>query len=220
MRVILLGCPGAGKGTQANQICTQYQIPQISTGDMLRTAVKEGNELGRQAESIMQSGSLVPDEIMIGLVKARIQAEDCKNGFLLDGFPRTLPQAIALRDAQINIDYVIEIYVDDDTVIRRLSGRRVHLASGRVYHVDFNPPKVPDKDDLTGEPLIQRDDDKESTIRHRLQVYYAQTIPLLDYYTHLASSNDPAAPVFSQIDGNQPVNQVSKEIFSILGNAL
>ena len=218
MRVILLGCPGAGKGTQAEQICDRYRIPQVSTGDMLRAAVKEGTELGKKAASIMQSGSLVPDDIMISLVKQRIQAADCATGFLLDGFPRTLPQAIALHDAHINIDHVIELYVDDETVIRRLSGRRVHLASGRVYHVEFNPPKVPGKDDVTGEPLIQREDDKESTVRHRLKVYYAQTIPLTDYYTHLASSNDPAAPVFSQIDGNQPVHQVSKEIFSILGS--
>lgn len=185
---------------------------------MLRAAVKEQSELGKQAARIMQTGALVPDEIIITLVEKRIQADDCAKGFLLDGFPRTVPQANALRDAHINIDHVIEIYVDDETVIRRLSGRRVHLASGRTYHLEFNPPKVPGKDDLTGEPLVQREDDKEATVRERLKVYYDQTIPLIDYYTHLASSNNPAAPVFSQIDGNQPVYQVAKEIFSILGN--
>ncbi len=218
MRIILLGCPGAGKGTQAKLICDHYHIPQISTGDMLRAAVKEGNELGKQAASIMTSGALVPDKIITDLVKQRIHQPDCANGFLLDGFPRTLPQAIALHEAKINIDHVIEIYVDDETVINRLGGRRVHPASGRVYHIQFNPPHVPDKDDVTGEPLIQREDDKESTVRNRLKVYYEQTIPLLDYYTRLANSKERDAPVFSQINGNQAVPQVTKEIFSVLGN--
>lgn len=216
MRVILLGCPGAGKGTQANFICEKFQIPQISTGDMLRTAVKEGTALGKQAANIMATGALIPDDIIIHLVEQRIQQPDCTKGFLLDGFPRTLPQAIALHDAHITIDHVIEIYIDDEVVIKRLSGRRVHPASGRVYHIEFNIPKVPGKDDITGEPLIQREDDKESTVRHRLKVYYEQTIPLLDYYTQLANSGESLAPVFSQIDGNQPVPQVTREIFSIL----
>lgn len=216
MRIILLGCPGAGKGTQANLICQRFQIPQISTGDMLRAAVIAGTPLGKQAENMMTKGALVPDNLIIDLVAERIRQEDCKNGFLLDGFPRTLPQAVALQDAQIIIDHVIEIYVNDQTVIRRLSGRSVHPASGRVYHVDFNPPKVPGIDDATGEPLIQRDDDKEETVRHRLKVYYEQTIPLLDYYTQRANSGEKDTPVFSQIDGDQPVAQVTKEIFSIL----
>jgi adenylate kinase len=216
MRIILLGCPGAGKGTQANLICKRFQIPKISTGDMLRAAVSEGTTIGKQAESIMAKGSLVPDNIIINLVEQRIQQDDCKNGFLLDGFPRTLPQAVALHDAKIHIDHVIEIYVNDQTVVRRLSGRSVHLASGRVYHVDFHPPKVPGIDDVTGEPLIQREDDKESTVRHRLKVYYDQTIPLLDYYTHRANSGEQDVPVFGQIDGDQPVAQVTKEILSIL----
>jgi adenylate kinase len=217
MRVILLGCPGAGKGTQAKVICERYHIPQISTGDMLRAAVNEGSDLGKQVASIMSSGALVPDDIMIQLVQKRITDPDCANGFLLDGFPRTVPQAIALHDAKISIDHIIEIYVDDETVIRRLSGRWVHPGSGRAYHIYFNPPLVPGKDDITGEPLIQRDDDKESTVRHRLKVYYDQTIPLLDYYTHLANSSEEHAPMFSQINGNLPVAQVTKEIFSILG---
>jgi adenylate kinase len=216
MRIILLGCPGAGKGTQANLICEYFHIPQISTGDMLRAAVQEGSDLGKQAAIIMARGALIPDDIITNLVAQRIQCDDCKNGFLLDGFPRTLPQAIALHDAHIMLDHVIEIYVNDETVIRRLSGRRVHPASGRVYHVNFQPPKVPGIDDITGEPLIQRDDDKEDTIRNRLKVYYDQTIPLLGYYTHRANSCEKNSPVFSQIDGDQSVTQVTKEIFSIL----
>jgi len=216
MRIILLGCPGAGKGTQANLICQRFQIPQISTGDMLRAAVSAGTVLGKQAESIMATGALVSDNLIIDLVAQRIQQDDCKNGFLLDGFPRTLPQAVALRDARIDIDHVIEIYVTDQTVVRRLSGRSIHPASGRVYHIDFHPPKIPGKDDLTGEPLIQREDDKEETVRHRLKVYYEQTIPLLDYYTQLANSEENGVPIFSQIDGDQPVSQVTKEIFSVL----
>ena len=216
MRVILLGCPGAGKGTQSELICQRFNIPAISTGAMLRKAVEEKTPLGQQAALIMAQGSLVPDDIIISLVKERIKLDDCRNGFLLDGFPRTVPQASALQEAEIFINHVIEIYVEDETVIRRLSGRRIHPASGRVYHVDFHPPKVPGFDDVTGEPLIQREDDTESTIRHRLKVYYNQTIPLLDYYTQLSNSGEPHAPVFSQIDGDRPVAQVTKEIFSIL----
>lgn len=217
MKIILLGCPGAGKGTQAQLICQHYHIPQISTGDMLRAAVKAGTDLGKKAAAIMNAGNLVPDDIMIQLVEVRVREPDCVNGFLLDGFPRTVPQAVALKDAHIMIDHVIEIYVDDETVVKRLSGRMVHLASGRVYHPLYNPPKQPGVDDVTGEPLIQREDDKESTVRKRLEVYYQQTIPLLDYYTHLAASNMEGAPIFSQIDGSLPVSQVTKDVFAILG---
>ncbi len=217
MRVILLGCPGAGKGTQAKIICAHYNIPQISTGDMLRAAVASGSPLGQQAKAIMDSGALVSDDIVIQLVKDRIKKPDCECGFLLDGFPRTLPQAQALYDAHIFIDHVVEIYVDDEDVIQRLSGRMVHLASGRVYHPAFNPPKHPGIDDVTGEPLVQREDDKEATVRERLKIYYQQTIPLIDFYTQLASNHLPDAPTFSQINGNLPVSQVTQELFQVLG---
>ena len=219
MKIILLGCPGAGKGTQSKLICERYGIPQISTGDMLRAAVSAGTTLGKQAEAIMNAGNLVPDDIMIKLVEERVQKSDCAKGFLLDGFPRTLPQAIALQDAHIYMDHVIEIYVDDETVVKRLSGRMVHLPSGRVYHPVFSPPENPGFDDVTGEPLIQRDDDKESTVRKRLEVYYRQTIPLLDYYTQLANGHAACAPTFSQIDGALPVSQVTQDAFAILGPA-
>src|SRR5512144_3040541 len=192
MRLILLGPPGAGKGTQAQYICDAYGIPQISTGDMLRAAVKAGTPLGRQVKKVMDSGALVSDDIIIGLVKERIAQPDCANGFLFDGFPRTIPQADALTAAGIKLDVVLEIDVPDEAIIERMSGRRTHPASGRTYHIKFNPPKVPDRDDVTGEPLIQRDDDKEETVRNRLAVYQRQTRPLVAYYSAWASQGDAA----------------------------
>jgi adenylate kinase len=199
MRIILLGAPGAGKGTQAEYLKETYGIPQISTGDMLRAAVKAGTPLGLQVKSVMESGGLVTDEIMIALIRERITRDDCHNGFLFDGFPRTIPQAQALADAGIKIDVVLEIDVPDEEIVRRLSGRRVHPESGRTYHVDNKPPKNPGKDDQTGEPLIQRDDDKEATIRKRLEVYHAQTKPLVNFYRKLAA-NDPATR-FATVSG-------------------
>ena len=187
MRIILLGAPGAGKGTQAQYICEQYGIPQISTGDMLRAAVKAQSELGKKVEKVMVSGGLVTDEIIIALVKARIEEEDCKDGFLFDGFPRTIPQASALLESNILIDVVLEIDVQDDEIVKRLSGRRVHLDSGRVYHIVYNPPKNEGFDDVSGEELIQREDDQEETVRNRLKVYHQQTKPLVEYYTQLSS---------------------------------
>ncbi|MGB7303072.1 MAG: adenylate kinase, partial [Burkholderiaceae bacterium] len=184
MRLILLGPPGAGKGTQAAQICATFGIPQISTGDMLRAAVKAGTPLGRQAKAVMDSGGLVSDEIIIGLVTHRLKEPDCQKGYLFDGFPRTIPQAEAMRQANVKLDFVLEIDVPDSDIVDRMSGRRVHPASGRVYHVRFNPPRVADTDDATGEPLIQRDDDKEATVLKRLQVYQEQTRPLVDYYSN------------------------------------
>jgi adenylate kinase len=216
MRIILLGSPGAGKGTQAKLITEKFAIPQISTGDMLRAAVKAGTPLGQAAKSVMDSGKLVSDDIIIGLVKERIAQPDCKNGFLFDGFPRTLPQAEAIRSQNIPINYVIEIAVDDEEIVHRLSGRRIHLPSGRVYHVDYQPPRVAGQDDLTGEELIQREDDKEETIRKRLQVYHEQTKPLVDYYIKWQKSGDPIAPVYVCIDGQRSVNQVSEEINAVL----
>ena len=194
MRVILLGGPGAGKGTQANYIKERYGIPQISTGDMLRAAVKAGTPLGIEAKKIMDAGGLVSDDIILGLVKDRIQEEDCRNGFLFDGFPRTIPQAEALRKQGVDIDFVIEIDVDDEEIVGRMSGRRVHMASGRTYHVQFNPPRAEGRDDVTGEPLIQRDDDREDTVRKRLQVYHEQTEPLVAFYSEWAETGGPGAP--------------------------
>src|SRR5881296_2683817 len=194
MRLILLGPPGAGKGTQANFICQAYGIPQISTGDMLRGAVKAGTPLGVTAKKVMDSGALVSDEIIVGLVKERLQEPDCTNGYLFDGFPRTIPQADAMKDAGVAIDYVLEIDVPDAAIIERMSGRRIHPASGRTYHVKFNPPKVAGKDDVTGEELIQRDDDKEETVRKRLEVYKNQTRPLVAYYSDWAATGDVNAP--------------------------
>lgn len=199
MRIILLGAPGAGKGTQAEYLRETYGIPQISTGDMLRAAVKAGSELGKQVKSVMDSGGLVTDAIIIALIRERITHEDCRNGFLFDGFPRTIPQAQALVDAGINIDVVLEIDVPDAEIIRRLSGRRVHPGSGRIYHIDNKPAKVPGKDDVSGEPLIQRDDDQEATIRKRLEVYHSQTKPLVDFYITLARQS--AAPKFVSVSG-------------------
>jgi adenylate kinase len=213
MRLILLGPPGAGKGTQAQFICEAFGIPQISTGDMLRAAVKAGTELGRKVKAVMDSGALVSDEIIIELVQERIAEPDCANGFLLDGFPRTIPQAEALDDAGVPIDTVVEIRVADEQIVRRMSGRRVHPASGRVYHVDFNPPREPGKDDETGETLIQRDDDREETVRERLAVYHRQTHPLVEFYQRKAHA---AELTYIEIDGNRDVQEVQKEILDTL----
>lgn len=208
--IILLGAPGAGKGTQAKFITEKYNIPQISTGDMLRNAIKAGTELGIKAKAIMDSGQLVSDEIVIGLVKERIKEDDCKNGYLFDGFPRTTAQADALKNAGVNIDYVVEINVPDSTIIDRMSGRRVHLASGRTYHLIYNPPKVAGKDDATGEDLIQRADDAEETVKNRLDVYHKQTAVLSNYY-----SQDKNVK-FITIDGTQEVNKVTADLFAKL----
>jgi adenylate kinase len=216
MRLVLLGCPGAGKGTQAKFIQEKYRTPQISTGDMLRAAINAGTPLGKQVKQIMDEGRLVSDDIMIQLVKERIQQSDCANGFLLDGFPRTIPQAEALRDNHIHLDYVIEIKVPDEDLIKRLSGRRVHPGSGRTYHILHNPPKVEGKDDVTGEPLIQREDDHEDTIRKRLGVYHKQTEPLVRYYSESADSDKP---VYIKIDGRGPVDEVRERVFSALAAA-
>ena len=216
MRLILLGGPGAGKGTQANYIKENYQIPQISTGDMLRAAVKAGSELGKKAKTFMDSGGLVPDEVIIGLVKERIKEPDCQKGFLFDGFPRTIPQADAMKDAGVPIDAVVDIDVPDQEIIKRMSGRRVHLASGRTYHVVFNPPKTEGKDDVTGDPLIQRDDDQEETVRKRLEVYHDQTEPLSDYYKNWQKTGDAAAPTYVRIEGVGKVDQIRGQIFSAL----
>ncbi|TCV85349.1 adenylate kinase [Sulfurirhabdus autotrophica] len=217
MRLILLGGPGAGKGTQANYIKEKYGIPQISTGDMLRAAVKAGTPLGIEAKKIMDAGGLVSDEIIIGLVKDRIKEADCVKGFLFDGFPRTIPQADAMKDAGVEIDYVVEIDVDDNEIIKRMSGRRVHVASGRTYHVVFNPPKVSGKDDATGEDLIQRDDDHEDTVKKRLEVYHAQTEPLVAYYSKWADSGVKNAPKYVKIAGVGSVEQIRDNIFAALG---
>jgi adenylate kinase len=217
MRLILLGGPGAGKGTQANLIKERYRIPQISTGDMLRAAVKAGTPLGVQAKKIMDEGKLVPDDLILGLVKDRITQPDCANGFLFDGFPRTIPQADAMKSEGVDIDYVVEIVVDDGEIIRRMSGRRAHLPSGRTYHLVFNPPRVAGKDDVTGEDLVQRDDDKEETVRKRLDVYHAQTEPLVEYYSKWAAGGDPRAPKYVRIDGIGKVEDIRDRIFAALG---
>ncbi len=209
MRLILLGAPGAGKGTQAAFLCQKFGIPQISTGDMLRAAVKAGTELGLAAKKIMDAGGLVSDDIIIGLVKDRITQADCANGFLFDGFPRTIPQAEAMKQAGVKIDYVLEIDVPDSSIIERMSGRRVHVSSGRTYHVVFNPPKVAGKDDATGEDLIQREDDKEETVRKRLDVYHQQTRPLVDYYGQWAATGDTAAPQYRKISGVGSVDDIT-----------
>ncbi len=216
MRLILLGGPGAGKGTQAGYIKEKYGIPQISTGDMLRAHVKNGTELGVAAKKIMDSGALVSDDIIIGMVKQRITEADCAKGFLFDGFPRTIPQADAMKAAGIKLDYVVEIAVDDAEIIERMSGRRVHLPSGRTYHVKFNPPKVAGKDDVTGEDLIQRDDDKEATVKKRLDVYHEQTEPLINYYGSWAKSAQPNAPKYVKIPGVGKVEQIRDAIFKAL----
>ena len=216
MKLILLGAPGAGKGTQANFICQKYGIPQISTGDMLRAAVKAGTPLGLQAKKVMDSGALVSDDIIIGLVKDRLQQPDCQAGYLFDGFPRTIPQAEAMKSAGVRIDYVLEIDVPDQDIIERMSGRRVHPASGRTYHLKFNPPKVDGKDDLTGEDLVQRDDDREETVRKRLEVYQAQTRPLVDYYGDWARSGDAAAPKYRRISGVGTVEEITERVLAAL----
>ncbi len=208
MRLILIGPPGAGKGTQANFITEAYGIPQISTGDMLRAAIKAGTPLGLAAKKVMDSGSLVSDDIIVGLVRERLGAPDCANGYLFDGFPRTIPQADAMKGANVALDYVLEIDVPDRAIVERMGGRRVHVASGRTYHVKFNPPRVADRDDLTGEALLQRDDDREETVKKRLLVYHAQTRPLLDYYTRWAASGDPRAPKYRRVDGMGSVDAI------------
>lgn len=215
MKIILLGPPGAGKGTQANLIKEKYNIPQISTGDMLRAAVSAGTELGIEAKKVMDAGGLVSDDLILGLVKERISENDCANGYLFDGFPRTIVQAEAMAALDIDVDYVIEIQVEDEPIIKRMSGRRAHLASGRTYHVEFNPPKVEGKDDVTGEDLVQRDDDQEETVRNRLNVYHEQTSPLIKHYTE-ESKKDDAKIKYVSVNGMQEVDAVTKDILSQL----
>jgi adenylate kinase len=217
MRLILLGAPGAGKGTQANYIKEEFSIPQISTGDMLRAAIKAGTPLGLAAKKVMDAGNLISDDIIINLVKERIKEADCSKGFLFDGFPRTIPQAQAMKDADIRIDYVVEIDVADSEIVQRMGGRRVHLASGRTYHEVFNPPKVPGKDDVTGEDLVQRPDDAEDTVVKRLSVYHEQTKPLVDYYTAWAKSGDAKAPKVIHIPGIGSVEAIRDQVFRALG---
>ena len=218
MRLILLGAPGAGKGTQANYIKEKYNIPQISTGDMLRAAIKAGTELGLAAKKVMDAGQLVSDDIIIGLVKERLKEGDCANGYLFDGFPRTIAQADAMKESGVNIDYVLEIDVPDEMIVERMTGRRTHQPSGRVYHVKFNPPKVEGLDDVTGEPLVQRDDDKEETVKKRLAVYHNQTEVLLGYYNKWAQSGLPGAPKYRKISGVGPVEQVREAAFAALAD--
>ena len=217
MRIIMLGAPGAGKGTQAQFIAERFDIPQISTGDMLRAAVKEESELGLKVKEVMASGGLVSDDIIIALIEERIQQPDCANGFLLDGFPRTIPQAEALKDQGIAIDYVVEIAVDDEEIVNRLAGRRVHEGSGRVYHVKYNPPREEGKDDETGEPLIQREDDREETVRQRLKTYHEQTAPLVGYYQDWAKEDPEAAPEYVQVEGVGSLDDIRGKIMSRLG---
>ena len=216
MKLILLGAPGAGKGTQAKFICEKYGIPQISTGDMLRAQVKAGTPLGLEAKKHMDSGGLVPDAVIIGMVKARLQEADCKNGYLFDGFPRTIPQAEAMKEAGVPLDIVLEVDVPDSDIIDRMAGRRVHLSSGRTYHIKYNPPKVAGKDDVTGEDLIQRDDDKEETVRKRLEIYHAQTKPLVEFYSKWSATGDAAAPKVCKVAGVGSVDDITKRVFDAL----
>jgi len=218
MKLILLGAPGAGKGTQATFICQKYGIPQISTGDMLRAAVKAGTPLGLQADAVMKSGGLVSDDLIINLVKERIAQPDCAKGFLFDGFPRTIPQADAMKAAGVALDYVVEIDVPFEAIIERMSGRRSHPASGRTYHVKFNPPKVEGKDDVTGEPLVQRPDDQEETVKKRLDVYSAQTRPLVDYYSSWAAKDATAAPKYRKVAGMGEVDEIKNRVFDALAS--
>ncbi len=213
MRLILLGAPGAGKGTQAQYICEKHGVPQISTGDMLRAAVKAGTELGVKAKAVMDAGELVSDDIIIGLVKERIAQDDCAKGFLFDGFPRTIPQAEAMVEAQVHLDHVVEIYVEDEDIINRLSGRRVHPGSGRIYHVQHNPPKREGLDDETGEVLVQREDDRESTIRNRLDIYHSQTSPLVEFYQNMNGEN---APVYHKVVGVGDMEEIRDKVLSSL----
>tara|TARA_B100001079_G_scaffold162127_1_gene139001 strand:+ start:668 stop:1318 length:651 start_codon:yes stop_codon:yes gene_type:complete len=216
MNIILLGPPGAGKGTQATNICAKYSIPQISTGDMLRAAVKEGTPLGIEAKKVMDEGGLVSDDIIIGLVKERISENDCNNGFLFDGFPRTIAQAEALKNDGININYVVEIQVPDEDIVARMSGRRAHLPSGRTYHITYNPPKIEGKDDITGEELVQRADDNENTVRSRLDVYHDQTQPLVEYYKSWMGK-DNNAPIYGSVDGVGHLEEVKERVYAKLG---
>ncbi|MBZ0126789.1 MAG: adenylate kinase [Rhodocyclaceae bacterium] len=216
MKLILLGAPGAGKGTQAAFITEKYGIPQISTGDMLRAAVKAGTPLGLEAKKVMDAGQLVSDEIILGLIKERLQQPDCAKGFLFDGFPRTIPQAEALRTQGVDLDLVLEIDVPDEEIIKRMSGRRVHTASGRTYHVVFNPPKVAGKDDATGEDLIQREDDKEETVRKRLDVYHSQTKPLVEFYSKWAATGDARAPKYRRVNGVGPLDGIREAVLAAL----
>ena len=216
MRLILLGAPGAGKGTQASFICQRFGIPQISTGDMLRAAVKTGSSMGQAAKQVMDAGGLVGDNIIIGLVRERLLQPDCQSGFLFDGFPRTIAQADAMKNVGVKLDVVLEIDVPFDAIIERMSGRRVHMASGRSYHVKYNPPKIADKDDVTGEPLIQRDDDQEDTVRKRLDVYQRQTRPLVDYYTAWAATDDSLAPRCARISGTGTVEEITARVMTAL----
>ena len=216
MRLVLLGAPGAGKGTQSTYLCEKYGIPQISTGDMLRKEIKAQTAIGIEAKKLMDQGRLVPDEVVVELVLARLQKDDCKPGYLLDGIPRTIPQAEALRAAGVELNYVLEIDVADSEIIDRMSGRRVHLPSGRTYHVKFNPPKVEGKDDVTGEALVQRDDDKEETVKTRLHIYHSQTEPLIAYYNHWFSTGDACAPKFRKINGVGSVDQIKRSVTEAL----
>jgi len=214
MRIILLGGPGAGKGTQATFLKNKFNIPQISTGDMLRAAVKAGTPLGIEAKKVMDSGGLVSDEIILGLVEERIKESDCENGFLFDGFPRTIPQADSLKERGVPVDAVVEIDVDDSEIVKRMSGRRAHLASGRTYHIIYNPPKVEGKDDETGEDLVQRDDDKEETVLKRLAVYHEQTEPLIEYYSNWSASGEAGAPKYVKVEGIGSVEDIRDKIFA------
>ena len=216
MKLILLGAPGAGKGTQAKYICEKFGIPQISTGDMLRAQVKAGTPLGLEAKKHMDSGGLVPDAVIIGMVKERLKEADCKNGYLFDGFPRTIPQAEAMKDAGVPLDVVLEIDVPDQDIIDRMAGRRVHLASGRTYHISYNPPKVAGKDDVTGEDLIQRDDDKEETVRKRLDIYHSQTKPLVTFYTNWQNAGDAKAPKVKKVAGVGGVDEITARVLGAL----
>jgi len=216
MKLILLGAPGAGKGTQAKFICEKFGIPQISTGDMLRAQVKAGTPLGLEAQKHMGTGGLVPDAVIIGMVKERLQEADCQNGYLFDGFPRTIPQAEAMKEAGVAIDFVVEVDVPDADIIERMAGRRAHLPSGRTYHVKFNPPKVEGKDDVTGEDLVQRDDDKEETVKKRLEVYHAQTKPLVDFYANWAATGDGKAPRVRKVAGVGSVDAITARVFDVL----